>query len=133
MRRALITYGMRTNCEQNSVLQISGASTTSAYTGGTGSILLDNVQCTGNERWLLDCTHGGVGVHDCGHHEDAGVRCQRPCMSNGYTFACHLDSDINRTLVYKYLTPYHLAAKGLVAQLIEQSHQRCDGLVSIPT
>ena len=49
------------------------------FPGGTGSILLDNLHCTGRESRLIDCPHRGVGVHDCGHSEDAGVRCVRPC------------------------------------------------------
>ena len=43
---------------------------------GTGPILLDDVGCTGNEARLLNCPHIGIGVHNCGHHEDAGVVCQ---------------------------------------------------------
>ena len=40
---------------------------------GTGPILLDNVQCSGNEQKLLDCSH--LTIHNCGHYEDAGVAC----------------------------------------------------------
>ena len=43
---------------------------------GTGPILLDNVACTGVEPKLWDCPNNGVGVHNCGHSEDASVRCQ---------------------------------------------------------
>ncbi|XP_053457098.1 HHIP-like protein 1 isoform X2 [Nycticebus coucang] len=38
-------------------------------------ILLDDVRCAGGERSLLECTHAGVGTHNCGHQEDAGVVC----------------------------------------------------------
>nr|XP_012602560.2 HHIP-like protein 1 [Microcebus murinus] len=38
-------------------------------------ILLDDVRCAGGERNLLECTHAGVGTHNCGHAEDAGVVC----------------------------------------------------------
>ena len=42
---------------------------------GTGPIFLDDVRCTGNELTLLSCPHNGINNHNCGHHEDAGVRC----------------------------------------------------------
>ena len=56
----------------------SGATAfSSAYFGqGTGLILLDNVFCSGSETKLIYCSHPGLGQHDCGHYEDAGVRCQ---------------------------------------------------------
>ncbi|XP_076979625.1 HHIP-like protein 1 [Tamandua tetradactyla] len=38
-------------------------------------ILLDDVHCSGRERSLLECTHAGVGTHNCDHQEDAGVVC----------------------------------------------------------
>ena len=42
-----------------------------------GDILLDNIQCVGNESTLLQCAHNGVLQHDCAtdHSEDAGVVC----------------------------------------------------------
>ena len=48
-----------------------------AYFGqGSGEILLDNLNCTGTERSLLQCAHNGLPVHNCRHSEDAGVTCE---------------------------------------------------------
>jgi len=43
---------------------------------GTGPILLDDLRCTNTETRLVDCPHNGIGVHNCAHSEDAGLRCQ---------------------------------------------------------
>ena len=42
---------------------------------GSGTILLDNVQCTTNQSNIFDCIHTGFENHNCWHGEDAGVRC----------------------------------------------------------
>ncbi|XP_070325979.1 scavenger receptor cysteine-rich domain-containing protein DMBT1-like [Odocoileus virginianus] len=45
---------------------------------GSGKILLDNVQCRGQEEHLEECSHTGWFAHNCGHGEDAGVVCSGP-------------------------------------------------------
>ena len=45
------------------------------FGGGTGSILLGNVECSGLEERLEQCSHHGIGVHNCDHSEDVGVVC----------------------------------------------------------
>ena len=47
-----------------------------AFGEGSGTILFDNVFCTGAETNITDCFHSGLGANDCSHFEDAGVRCQ---------------------------------------------------------
>ena len=47
-----------------------------AFGQGTGQIWLDDVRCTSTETNLLDCPASPLGVHNCGHSEDAGVRCR---------------------------------------------------------
>ena len=42
---------------------------------GIGQIWLDEVACTGNESRLIDCPANPLGLHNCVHDEDAGVRC----------------------------------------------------------
>ena len=56
------------------------------FGAGTGRIVLDDVQCTGSEDSLLNCTHAGIGNSNCGHNEDAGV----VCGLNGMLVNTHL-------------------------------------------
>ncbi len=37
--------------------------------------MLDNVNCAGTESRLDLCRSNAIGVHNCVHSEDAGVRC----------------------------------------------------------
>ena len=39
-------------------------------------IHLDEVRCTGTETSLLNCTHNGIGSHDCLHFDDVGIICR---------------------------------------------------------
>ena len=51
---------------------------------GTGQIWLDNVFCRGTETRLIDCPASPLGIHNCVHAEDAGVKCQ----TTGTTGTC---------------------------------------------
>ena len=44
---------------------------------GTGPILVDNLQCIGNEARVLDCIPNAFEIsgQNCSHSEDASVRC----------------------------------------------------------
>ncbi|KAK3087601.1 hypothetical protein FSP39_008130 [Pinctada imbricata] len=46
-----------------------------AYGQGTGTILFDDVVCIGTESNLGQCKYNGLGLSNCDHSEDAGVRC----------------------------------------------------------
>ncbi|XP_030847770.1 deleted in malignant brain tumors 1 protein [Strongylocentrotus purpuratus] len=48
---------------------------------GSGEIVLDDVSCTRNETNLGECSNAGLGVHNCGHSEDAGVFCSAQTVS----------------------------------------------------
>ncbi|XP_068740263.1 scavenger receptor cysteine-rich type 1 protein M160-like isoform X1 [Montipora capricornis] len=57
---------------------------------GTGRIWMDDTQCTGMERRLQDCKMnvGGFGANNCGHSEDAGVKCEGPDRSQRCVETC---------------------------------------------
>ena len=44
------------------------------YGAGSGPIVLDDLECFGNESNLFDCRKKS-GSHDCTHDEDAAVVC----------------------------------------------------------
>ena len=64
-------------CKQLGYLRAERVFYTAYYGRGTGPIWMDSVQCGEGDNSLADCGHGGWGVHDCVHSEDAGVCCER--------------------------------------------------------
>jgi len=47
-----------------------------AYGPGTGTIMLDDVECIGTETTIASCRNSGWGHSNCDHTEDAAVICQ---------------------------------------------------------
>lgn len=69
------------------------------YGLGSGPIWLDNVNCTGSEERIEDCTHNGWGTSNCGHDEDVSVSC---LPSNGTV----LLMSVGCMLMYMYIRHY---------------------------
>ena len=78
---------------------------------GTGPIVMDEVRCTSNEVMLIDCSSSLS--HNCGHHQDAGVRCVLSAYGN---------DSINFTMINT------LATYTLVPGNIYSKHIICDQL-----
>ncbi|XP_069030839.1 neurotrypsin [Embiotoca jacksoni] len=62
-------------CRQLGLGGVAKAWTWAHFGQGVGPILLDAVQCTGNELSLEECPHSNWEQHNCDHKEDAGVSC----------------------------------------------------------
>ena len=59
------------------MLGLSPAQRIAKYGSGSGQIWLDDVNCKGSETSVNECSHSGIGSHNCGHGEDIGVICTR--------------------------------------------------------
>ncbi len=56
------------------------AVTGAAFGPGTGTVLLNGLQCYGNETNLTQCAGADFSAAPCSHSRDAGVTCQiRQC------------------------------------------------------
>ena len=62
-------------CRQLGYDTAVGARRQAAFGRGSGQIWYANVNCNGREANLTQCAHNGLGVHNCGHSQDAGVIC----------------------------------------------------------
>ena len=63
-------------CQQLGHLRAVSALGGAYFSDGSGPIWYDNVDCVGNETNITQCSHSGIGVHNCNHSQDAGVVCR---------------------------------------------------------
>lgn len=64
-------------CQQLGFERAQDVFHTAHFGRGSGPIWMDGVSCGPEDNSILECSHGGWGVHDCSHSEDAGVCCER--------------------------------------------------------
>ena len=69
----------RVVCRQLGYAVAISAPLRAAYGQGSGTIWLDNMECKGDENSIAECLHGGWGVENCHHGEDASVICTGLC------------------------------------------------------
>jgi len=69
-------------------IRYAGTDIGNQYGGGFGKVWLDDLNCTGTETSLADCTHNGWGDHDCAHYKDVSVRCGTPHEQYGNLSLC---------------------------------------------
>ena len=71
-------YIVACTCCGNEIPSVATAATAiccSNFDDEEGPIYIDDVSCRGNELYLANCSHNGVGVHNCNPGEHAGVIC----------------------------------------------------------
>ena len=65
----------RVVCHQLGYPDAVAAPVNAHYGQGNGPILLDNMQCLGNELDLFACAYNRNGYHSCKHDKDASAEC----------------------------------------------------------
>nr|XP_058961641.1 uncharacterized protein LOC131788567 [Pocillopora verrucosa] len=62
-------------CRELGFPSASSAPHSARYGQGSDPTWMDDVNCHGGEASILNCAHGGWGIENCGHDEDASVIC----------------------------------------------------------
>jgi hypothetical protein len=89
----------------------AGGKPSMSFPPGTGEILLDNVQCKGNEKHIKECkASGDSGMYmyhymNCRHQTDFGVICE------GMFIFPFVKQNIRKFVNYFKLTPWPFTSK----------------------
>ena len=62
-------------CRQMGLLGVSYSTSLYASGASSQSIWLDDMVCSGSELRLDNCSHAGIGRHNCDHSKDVGINC----------------------------------------------------------
>ncbi|XP_077612524.1 scavenger receptor cysteine-rich domain-containing protein DMBT1 [Crocuta crocuta] len=117
----------------NAIQQDEKESTQSYFDGGTGHIVLDDMQCTGNEARLWQCNHNGWFSHNCGHHEDASAICSVfTSSSNRLVVVFHSDAIVTNMGFFASYESLVLDENNTnVALRLAGGSHRCEGRVEL--
>ena len=75
----LLMMHINTHFQLILLIVISGSvpyTTASQFGQGTGPILMSNLQCSGDESHLINCSYSPFLYTSCSHYYDVGVICE---------------------------------------------------------
>ncbi|XP_071480511.1 uncharacterized protein [Diadema antillarum] len=110
----------------------ASASYTNAHFGqGSGPIFLDGTGCTGTENSLLQCPRCYWECHNCGHSEDAGVRCEGDRTARVDTYNVRSELTLTPTVAdHGGVLQCHLLSSEQ-SRTLQVQHAPADNIVSI--
>ncbi|XP_067884836.1 galectin-3-binding protein-like [Heterodontus francisci] len=101
-------------CRSLGYINATEAAIGGVFGSGSGSILLDDVFCSGSESSLTQCQSKGWKIHNCQHSEDAGVRCDPRQAGDMPSYRLDQMSELHESLNKLYLSQKHCQVKILV-------------------